>query len=569
MERAEPGLGGWDSGAQLPATPPRRCKGPGGREIALAGRAQPLARRSLSSQGGESAGPEAEPPSCRRVSLPPSGGERRAPCCPPSAPPPRGLRLIFPAGKRRAADKGMPVRCKGQSAPMTQGQLATEVPPGYPSPFVEDKWTGSALPPRAGKRLPNAFCTCRFERCDPLQSPQGSSGPAVYARVMSPTHAPEPLLPGAQRSRQALGSSLTPRSCHWSWRNGCATGDHSKLLLSKPIRDLANSPNLPCESLPANSAGSWWVASQPIGSVRDRRSHSDFQRRWVLALPKVRKRLGTRFRRCDWLRRDLPHGVRRKKRKRGASHGPCRSHSHEPDTAPAPPPSPEPTRPAWTGMGLRAAPSCAAAAASAAAAGAEQRRRPQLCPPPLALLLLLLLSLGLLHAGDCQQPAQCRIQKCTTDFVSLTSHLNSAVDGFDSEFCKALRAYAGCTQRTSKACRGNLVYHSAVLGISDLMSQRNCSKDGPTSSTNPEVTHDPCNYHSHAGAREHRGGDLNPPSYLFCGLFGDPHLRTFKDHFQTCKVEGAWPLIDNNYLSVQVTNVPVVPGSSATATNKA
>lgn len=176
------------------------------------------------------------------------------------------------------------------------------------------------------------------------------------------------------------------------------------------------------------------------------------------------------------------------------------------------------------------------------------------------LLLLLLLSLGLLHAGDCQQPAQCRIQKCTTDFVSLTSHLNSAVDGFDSEFCKALRAYAGCTQRTSKACRGNLVYHSAVLGISDLMSQRNCSKDGPTSSTNPEVTHDPCNYH--------RGGGQNPPNYLFCGLFGDPHLRTFKDHFQTCKVEGAWPLIDNNYLSVQVTNVPVVPGSSATATNK-
>ena len=153
--------------------------------------------------------------------------------------------------------------------------------------------------------------------------------------------------------------------------------------------------------------------------------------------------------------------------------------------------------------------------------------------------------------------------------MSLTSHLNSAADGFDSEFCKALRAYAGCTQRTSKACRGNLVYHSAVLGISDLMSQRNCSKDGPTSSTNPEVTHDPCNYHSHAGAREHRGGDQNPPNYLFCGLFGDPHLRTFKDHFQTCKVEGAWPLIDNNYLSVQVTNVPVVPGSSATATNKA
>lgn len=171
-------------------------------------------------------------------------------------------------------------------------------------------------------------------------------------------------------------------------------------------------------------------------------------------------------------------------------------------------------------------------------------------------------------AGYCHQQTQCRIQKCTTDFVSLTSHLNTGSDGFDSEFCKALRAYAGCTHRTSKACRGNLVYHSAVLGISDLMSQRNCSKDGPTSSTNPEFANDLCNFHSRVTARELRVGEQTQPNYLFCGLFGDPHLRTFKDHFQTCKVEGAWPLIDNNYLSVQVTNVPVVTGSSATATNK-
>ncbi|KAG8456347.1 hypothetical protein GDO86_002216 [Hymenochirus boettgeri] len=100
------------------------------------------------------------------------------------------------------------------------------------------------------------------------------------------------------------------------------------------------------------------------------------------------------------------------------------------------------------------------------------------------------------------------------------------------------------------------------------MSQRNCSKDGPTSSTNPEFTLDSCNYHSRATERVLRAGEQTQPNYLFCGLFGDPHLRTFQDHFQTCKVEGAWPLIDNNYLSVQVTNVPVVPGSSATATNK-
>ncbi|XP_033828996.1 RGM domain family member B [Periophthalmus magnuspinnatus] len=197
------------------------------------------------------------------------------------------------------------------------------------------------------------------------------------------------------------------------------------------------------------------------------------------------------------------------------------------------------------------------------------------------LLLVTALAWVAPQIGQCQVAIpQCRIQKCTTDFVSLTSHLTPAVDGFHVEFCKALRAYSACTQRTAKSCRGNLVYHSAVLGISDLMSQRNCSKDGPTSSTHPETHHEPCNYHSrsqHAHTHSHTHTHTHPhghnqghfqPVYLFCGLFGDPHLRTFKDNFQTCKVEGAWPLIDNDYLSVQVTNVPVVTGSSATATNK-
>uniref|UniRef100_A0A3Q2Y4J1 Repulsive guidance molecule BMP co-receptor b n=1 Tax=Hippocampus comes TaxID=109280 RepID=A0A3Q2Y4J1_HIPCM len=194
--------------------------------------------------------------------------------------------------------------------------------------------------------------------------------------------------------------------------------------------------------------------------------------------------------------------------------------------------------------------------------------------PAIHLSIYLLLTLCL---RQCQViTPQCRIHKCTTDFVSLTSHLTPAVDDFHVEFCKALRAYSACTQRTAKSCRGNLVFHSAVLGISDLMSQRNCSRDGPVSSAHPEVHHEPCNYysrtqHAHTPAHAHAHTHSHTHTrqgFLFCGLFGDPHLRTFKDSFQTCKVEGAWPLIDNDYLSVQVTNVPVVTGSSATATNK-
>ncbi|XP_061624085.1 RGM domain family member B [Phyllopteryx taeniolatus] len=205
--------------------------------------------------------------------------------------------------------------------------------------------------------------------------------------------------------------------------------------------------------------------------------------------------------------------------------------------------------------------------------GAERLASPSLVRRfrPLLLLIIALTSAARIGQSQVITP-QCRIQKCTTDFVSLTSHLTLAVDDFHVEFCKALRAYSACTQRTAKSCRGNLVFHSAVLGISDLMSQRNCSRDGPTSSTYPEVRHEPCNYysrtqhvHAHAHTRNH---SHTRPGFLFCGLFGDPHLRTFEDSFQTCKVEGAWPLIDNDYLSVQVTNVPVVTGSSATATNK-
>uniref|UniRef100_A0A8B9CVT8 Repulsive guidance molecule BMP co-receptor a n=2 Tax=Anser TaxID=8842 RepID=A0A8B9CVT8_9AVES len=105
------------------------------------------------------------------------------------------------------------------------------------------------------------------------------------------------------------------------------------------------------------------------------------------------------------------------------------------------------------------------------------------------------------------------------------------------------------------------------------MVQHNCSKDGPTSqprlrtlppgdsqerSDSPEICHYEKSFHKHSAA----------PNYTHCGLFGDPHLRTFTDTFQTCKVQGAWPLIDNNYLNVQVTNTPVLPGSSATATSK-
>ncbi|XP_054997833.1 repulsive guidance molecule A isoform X1 [Sorex araneus] len=171
----------------------------------------------------------------------------------------------------------------------------------------------------------------------------------------------------------------------------------------------------------------------------------------------------------------------------------------------------------------------------------------------------------------------CKILKCNSDFWSATAggHAAAATGDDTPEFCAALRTYALCTRRTARTCRGDLAYHSAVHGIDDLMGQHNCSRDGPTAqprprtppppppgdsqerSDSPEVCHYEKSFHRSAA-----------PNYTHCGFFGDPHLRTFTDLFQTCKVQGAWPLIDNNYLNVQVTNTPVLPGSAATATSK-
>ncbi|XP_064184666.1 repulsive guidance molecule A-like [Anguilla rostrata] len=185
---------------------------------------------------------------------------------------------------------------------------------------------------------------------------------------------------------------------------------------------------------------------------------------------------------------------------------------------------------------------------------------------------------------------ECRIQRCNAEYVASTSPSGgqpqeeepAADAAARAGYCAALRAYSRCTRRTARGCRGDLVYHSAVFRVKELFSQHNCSSEGPTpppsraggtptappypaGGTPPSAPAPPqrCDYERRALAA---GGP--PVSYAHCALFGDPHLRTFRDEVQTCRAEGAWPLVDNRYLSVQVTNVPVAPGASATAASK-
>ncbi len=166
---------------------------------------------------------------------------------------------------------------------------------------------------------------------------------------------------------------------------------------------------------------------------------------------------------------------------------------------------------------------------------------------------------------------RCRIQRCNAEYVASFSPSGGLQEEVlpDVDYCIALRAYSLCTRRTAHGCRGDLVYHSAVFRIKSSLHSTNCSSDGPRR----RPKHPALPSHQwwmsatmKAGCSLGPGGPTEKVRTLW--IFGDPHLRTFRDEFQTCRVEGAWPLIHNRYLSVQVTNVPVVEGSSATATNK-
>ncbi|KAF3692483.1 Hemojuvelin Hemochromatosis type 2 protein -like protein RGM domain family member C Precursor [Channa argus] len=193
-------------------------------------------------------------------------------------------------------------------------------------------------------------------------------------------------------------------------------------------------------------------------------------------------------------------------------------------------------------------------------------------------LTLLLVQLSLPEAE-----ASCRILRCNSDFVAATLDLGSSSGGgggggaageaalsreaMNAGYCSALRSYAMCTKRMARVCRGDLAYHSAVQGIEDLLIQHRCPRVGPTSQPQPlpqgTLSGDACLYERSFLSREGR-----TPEYLHCSVFGDPHIRTFNHDFQTCAVQGAWPLIDNEYLYVQATSSPSRGGTYSMALTK-
>jgi len=163
------------------------------------------------------------------------------------------------------------------------------------------------------------------------------------------------------------------------------------------------------------------------------------------------------------------------------------------------------------------------------------------------------------------------VDKCSRDYARSMEIQDIRNPEPTTEFCQVAGDYLACLKGTARSCRGNLSFHSTMSTLGRLVEHycprqlTNATSAGhvplPSSSAAPpRTTNKPapkreCTYQGRYRFRH-------------CGLFGDPHLKTFKNEYQTCRVRGAWPLIDNPYLGVQVTNEPVVEGSPATATTK-
>ncbi|XP_027044839.1 RGM domain family member B-like isoform X2 [Pocillopora damicornis] len=175
-----------------------------------------------------------------------------------------------------------------------------------------------------------------------------------------------------------------------------------------------------------------------------------------------------------------------------------------------------------------------------------KRRKTDLCRVLLTTCLFPLLLLVV--TAETQKCTQIISDRCTMPYI----RTRKAVGENNQEICTALAVYLRCIEdvkKTVKSCRSDLQFLTK-------------------SPTKPTTKRPGClNFTSEDLKPSKEQIRLNPHHFRLCALFGDPHLKTFTEERQTCVVQGAWPLIDNNYFSVQVTNVPLVAGSSATATN--
>ena len=214
-------------------------------------------------------------------------------------------------------------------------------------------------------------------------------------------------------------------------------------------------------------------------------------------------------------------------------------------------------------------------------------------------ILIVLLTVAMVTGVAEANGPGCKVEYCTRQFQQ-AAMASGVRRGPSPAFCIILRQYSDCLRSTARSCRGHLAYHSTITLVQNWNGDFNCSyaaavKSSPGSEASASALPPPAvvtvastsrtsleptanvyvrpdkqqqqEQQATSTACTYQGGSQVMMTH--CSFYGDPHLVTFNGDFQTCRVAGAWPLIDNAYLAVSVTNEAVVPGpSAATATTK-
>ncbi|CAH1797457.1 unnamed protein product [Owenia fusiformis] len=163
----------------------------------------------------------------------------------------------------------------------------------------------------------------------------------------------------------------------------------------------------------------------------------------------------------------------------------------------------------------------------------------------------------------------CRLDDCSLKYWMARETLGEGVLGEPNQNhikCVTLRTYYQCIRNMKQECYGDIQFHSVQKIVENKMKDNNCTVQGQiyTEAKYGSPRPRPAN----SKVCSFRPGSRSKNLHKHCGLFGDPHLRTFNEEYQTCKVQGAWPLVDNEFLTIQVTNEQVARDSTATATSK-
>ena len=196
----------------------------------------------------------------------------------------------------------------------------------------------------------------------------------------------------------------------------------------------------------------------------------------------------------------------------------------------------------------------------------------------LTLLAISFVFAELLVSAERQECIKVLDDRCIAPYKSAT---DTAEPATNQAICTALAIFLRCAQDVKsavKSCNSDIHFRTIFTLIPQQMKDHNCGNVSlPTNGTALPTTKTPatpghkqpaCLNFTFAQTKPSKEQiRRNPHDFRLCALFGDPHLKTFTEERQTCVVEGAWPLVDSEYFSVQVTNVPLVAGSSATATN--